>query len=158
MIIYNDRNFKQMMDNLYIRIQTKYDCIIGLKRGGLIPAVYLSHHLCVPMYVADVSHELSKGDNLDWHDTILPEIKPGSKILIVDDILDSGYTLLTCAKHYQKDCTVDIAVLVAKYSSTKLCQQIVPNIIFTTEIPDNAPFVYFPWERKPEVYYDSNTK
>jgi adenine/guanine phosphoribosyltransferase-like PRPP-binding protein len=56
-MIINDKLFNQMMDTLFIRLTNQYDCIIGLKRGGLIPAVYLSHKLNIPMYIADVSHE-----------------------------------------------------------------------------------------------------
>jgi hypoxanthine phosphoribosyltransferase len=151
MSIIDDIKFNQMMETLYLRINIEYDYIIGLKRGGLVPAVYLSHKLNVPMLVADITHELSKGDNLDWHDDILPEIPPGSNILIVDDIIDSGYTLQKCAQHYTKNCYVDVAVLVAKTSSLIMVQNDVPNVIYAIEVPDDAPFIYYPWETKPEA-------
>jgi hypoxanthine phosphoribosyltransferase len=150
MSVIDDKRFNQMMDTLYLRLEPKYDCVIGLKRGGLIPAVYLSHKLNIPMHVADISHELSKGDNLDWHDDSLPTVLPGSRVLIVDDIIDSGYTVLSCADHYKLTCYVDIAVLVAKTSALLMCQEST-KVIYATEVPDDAPFIYYPWETKPEV-------
>lgn len=149
MSIIDDEKFNQMMNTLYLRLEPKYDCIIGLKRGGLVPSVYLSHKLNIPMYVADISHELSKGDNLEWHDDILPAIEPGSNVLIVDDIIDSGYTILECVNHYTLSCHVDVAVLVAKTSALLMCQEST-NVIYATEVPDDAPFIYYPWETKPE--------
>jgi len=53
--------------------------IYGLQRGGLIPAVMLSHHLGVPMVKGDI----------------------GPNTLIVDDICDSGETLYKFVKKYQ---------------------------------------------------------
>lgn len=55
------------------KIITEYpniDSIFGIKRGGLIPAVLISHKL-----------------NLPWSDTMLPNT------LVVDDICDTGVTL-----------------------------------------------------------------
>lgn len=148
-MIISDSMFLQMRTFLITQFTKKYDCIIGLKRGGLVPAVYFSHALETPMYVADVTHSLSKGDNLGWHDGALPTIEPGKNILIVDDILDSGYTVEECAKHYLGTCNVDIAVLVTKPSALLKCEQLTPNVYHAMEIPDDSPFVYFPWETKP---------
>jgi hypoxanthine phosphoribosyltransferase len=49
----------------------KFKNIYGLQRGGLIPAVMLSHQLGIPMAKGDI----------------------GPDTLIVDDICDSGETL-----------------------------------------------------------------
>jgi len=46
------------------------DSVFGLKRGGLIPAVMVSHKLGLP-----------------WSDVMLPNT------LVIDDICDSGFTL-----------------------------------------------------------------
>ena len=64
--------------------------IVGLTRGGLIPATILSHQFECPLYPL----------NLSLRDNITSEIKEwmvkdaivGNKILIVDDINDSGAT------------------------------------------------------------------
>lgn len=145
-----DTDFKMMMYHLYDALENNYDCIIGLKRGGLVPAVYLSHKFNIPMYVADITNIKSNGDNVEWHDDILPEIEPGKRILLVDDILDSGHTMYDCIWHYSTNCKVDVAVLVAKTSGLALCEQLAP-VVSTVTIQDDAPFVYFPWETKPET-------
>jgi hypoxanthine phosphoribosyltransferase len=67
--------------------------IVGLTRGGLTPAVMLSHKLNVPMTALDVQfrdyHKLSTGPITSW----LPEtINDGQRFLIVDDINDTGQT------------------------------------------------------------------
>ena len=50
--------------------QPNIDSVFGLKRGGLIPAVMISHKLGLP-----------------WSDVMLPNT------LVVDDICDTGVTL-----------------------------------------------------------------
>ena len=51
-----------------------FDYIYGIPRGGLIPAVMMSHTLNIPLLTDITKHN-------------------GKKILIVDDINDSGQTL-----------------------------------------------------------------
>jgi len=70
----------------------KPDYIVGLTRGGLIPAVLLSHMMGVKLQTLNVSlrdSEEGPESNL-W----LPEVATveNKKILIVDDINDSGAT------------------------------------------------------------------
>ena len=72
----------------------KPDMIVGLTRGGLTPAVLLSNKTGIPMHTLDVRLR-------DTHDGYVPEenqhypelAKNGTKILIVDDINDTGETL-----------------------------------------------------------------
>ncbi len=56
--------------------ENNFDCIVGIPRGGLPVAVYLSHHLKVEMFGKIPGEELI-----------------GKKILLVDDISDRGDTL-----------------------------------------------------------------
>lgn len=57
--------------------QPNIDSVFGLKRGGLIPAVMVSHRLGLP-----------------WSDVMLPNT------LVVDDICDTGVTLKDCIGGY----------------------------------------------------------
>ena len=90
-MIVNWQQYSQLMAGIKPHL-VEYDAIIGLSRGGLVPAVELSHHLGIPMYIADISHPDSNGDNTDQHCDIIPAIKE-TNLLIVDDILDSGWTI-----------------------------------------------------------------
>lgn len=67
----------------------KPDLVIGLTRGGLVPAVILSHRFDVPMDTLKISlrDHISKGGT--YKDYGLPQ----ANILIVDDINDSGATI-----------------------------------------------------------------
>ena len=72
--------------------------IHGLSRGGLIPAVMLSHKLNIPY-------------------TDHPSTVHGKKVLIVDDIADSGETLKkwdnyqTAVLHYKPDTSKTVPTI-----------------------------------------------
>ena len=87
--------------------------IFGMPRGGLIPAVMLSHKLNIPLF------------------------KPGmildNKVLIVDDICDSGVTLqkynvTTAVIHYKQSAKVE------------------PNFYYSLTPEDK--WIVYPWELK----------
>lgn len=101
------------------------DYVIGLTRGGLLPATMISHWFDVPMHALHVS--LRDGDNNDcesnlWmaedafgyvpavHDTgsdsVAGRVDPDSRkqLLIVDDINDSGATMQWIHSDWQSGC------------------------------------------------------
>jgi hypoxanthine phosphoribosyltransferase len=66
--------------------------IIGIGRGGLSPAVYLSHATGLPMLSVDYSSQVS-----DFADAPLARLaartRAGERLLFLDDINDSGATI-----------------------------------------------------------------
>jgi hypoxanthine phosphoribosyltransferase len=66
--------------------------IIGIGRGGLTPAVYLSHATGLPMLSVDYSSQTS-----DFADAPLARLatrtRSGERLLFLDDINDSGATI-----------------------------------------------------------------
>lgn len=66
------------------------DGIVGLTRGGLIPAVILSHKLGLPMRSLDYSSKQGEGDK--HHSNIIPDWFKNGRWIVIDDIVDSGYT------------------------------------------------------------------
>lgn len=68
------------------------DCVVGIKRGGLTPAVVLSHFLNKPMYAITYqnSNGLKKFDSYDLEKNLGESSL--TRILIVDDICDTGDT------------------------------------------------------------------
>jgi hypothetical protein len=66
--------------------------LIGVGRGGLVPAVYLSHALSIPTLSCDLSSQVK-----DFADDVLVRLadraRGGEKLLFVDDINDSGRTI-----------------------------------------------------------------
>lgn len=85
------------------------DYIVGITRGGAIPAVMISHRIGVPMHPLEVSLRSEGGNQV--HDcgmaedaigyvptservgTEMTDIARRKKILIVDDINDTGATI-----------------------------------------------------------------
>ena len=90
----------------------KYSGIYGIPRGGLVPAVMLSHKLKVPLL------------------STLSEVK---NVLIVDDISDTGKTLLEFKKR-----GYDIATLFYKEGSL-----VKPNF---WKYKKDTDWIVFPWE------------
>jgi len=67
--------------------------VVGLTRGGLVPAMLISHHLKIPMCSLDVSLRDNEGPFGGTTSTWIPEeIENGHRILVVDDINDTGAT------------------------------------------------------------------
>ena len=68
------------------------DYLIGIGRGGLIPAVYLSHAITGPMLSVDYSAR-----NEDLAAPALARLaertREGARLLFIDDINDSGATI-----------------------------------------------------------------
>jgi hypoxanthine phosphoribosyltransferase len=87
--------------------------ILGIPRGGLILAVMLSHKLNIPLF--------------------RPGMVLNNKVLIVDDICDSGLTL-------QKYNIITTAVIHYKQSA-----KIEPNFYYSLTPEDK--WIVYPWER-----------
>ena len=68
------------------------DFVVGIGRGGLAPAVFISHGMKVPMLSVDHSAKVA-----DFADELLERLARlatnGNRLLFVDDINDSGSTL-----------------------------------------------------------------
>lgn len=82
------------------------DLLVGVGRGGLVPAVYLSHRLNLPMLSIDYS-SASADAALD---DVAARSAAGSRLLIVDDINDSGGTI-TALRRLLADRGGDVACL-----------------------------------------------
>jgi hypoxanthine phosphoribosyltransferase len=78
--------FRQMAND-----QFKPDVVVGITRGGLVPAVHASHYFDVPLRTVHISlRDHPNTESLDSINTLLLE---GKKILFVDEICDEGETL-----------------------------------------------------------------
>jgi len=74
----------------------KYDVVIGIGRGGLVPALYISKMLNIPMLVIFAQRYKDKepsGETRMSHLTGLHTLQYTDMILLVDDIADGGVTL-----------------------------------------------------------------
>ena len=148
------------------------DYIVGITRGGLTPAVMLSHMLNVPMYALHVS--LRDGGDSEtncWMSEDAFGYVPDEKrdliksrwdsqfqknILVVDDINDSGDTIAWIKKDWQSTClpnedswkkvwgnNVRFATLVNNLTSNELIDYTSLEINKT----EKDVWIVFPWER-----------
>ena len=70
----------------------KIDVILSVNRGGCIPGVYLSHGLKLPHKVIDL--QLRDGTNIPDSNSVKNLKINSKKILIIDDINDTGSTFI----------------------------------------------------------------
>lgn len=88
------------------------DLVVGIVRGGAIPATFISHYLSVPMETLKISLRDSQEIevNLDLISQACGCAKEGKvvvnkqkrNILVIDDINDSGATLNTLKETWEK--------------------------------------------------------
>jgi len=68
------------------------DFVIGIGRGGLVPAVFISHRLNLPMLSIDHSSK-EPGFADELLGKVAMKSAAGTKLLFIDDINDSGGTI-----------------------------------------------------------------
>lgn len=141
-MFYNSIN--QLADDIEVtmsREEDEYDYIVGVTRGGLIPAVFLSHILGIPMVAINWSTRDS-GIKCIGNDTI--QLLMGKRVLIVEDIVDSGKTLSELIDSLRDICSFHIAALIYNTS-----QNIVPEFYdVTIDRNEYAHWINFFWEDK----------
>jgi len=132
------------------------DYVVGLTRGGLVPANLISQYLEVPMETLKVSlRDGSAGESNLW---MSEDAYDGKKILIVDDINDSGATLNWIKRDWQDSCfpgntsiwdeawsnNVRVAVLVDNESSKSELNVSYSDVDLNKAEEDC--WIVFPWE------------
>ena len=110
--------------------------IVGIARGGLVPAVMLSHQLNLPMETLGVSFR----DNKATHHTKFKPIND-ARYLIVDDINDSGTTFKVVTDIFKnRRLQHRTAALINKEKSDF-------DVDFYGEMFYHDDWINFPWEK-----------
>jgi hypoxanthine phosphoribosyltransferase len=126
------------------RFYPKY--IVGLSRGGLVPAVKLSHYLNIPMYA------LNKEESNFW---IAEDAFNGINMLIIDDINDTGKTIQWVKQYFRSSCMPkdekweNIWITNARFAvciNNEASNEIVSYSGHSINKFENPEWCVFPWE------------
>lgn len=123
--------------------------IVGIVRGGAVPAVYLSHKLKLPVVMV----HWNTRDETQWGNEsncwIPEDINNGDKILLVDDIVDGGDTIKELLNDWNSSISDELEVdnirVAAMYYNTA---QDVNVDYFDRAInrEEDKRWIIFPWE------------
>lgn len=110
----------------------KYDLIIGIKNGGIIPAILISRELNINdiEFITIRKNKIFKFNK--FH-------KDKKYLLIIDEIYDTGKTF-SIVNEYFKRFEYDYACLISRYR--------IPdnNKIVTGKVLNHKRWIVFPWE------------
>lgn len=165
---YTDNDVKHQVQQILqglARDNWRPDYIVGLTRGGLIPALMISHYLNVPLHTLNVSlrdgrigpeSNLWMAEDAFGYEDGKSQLYRRKHILIVDDINDQGTTINWILNDWRSGClpndpawndiwgsTVRFAVLINNEASK------FKNIDYsgrTINKETNPEWCVFPWE------------
>ena len=133
------------------------DYIVGITRGGLVPAVLLSHATEIPMHTLCVQLESDGLDENTEHNALMARdaLKDNKKILIIDDINRGGDAIEWIQNDWQDSIgmtgdykseawhnSVRFASLIDNPNSKVLMDYCNEEI----DLDDEDLWVEFPWE------------
>jgi len=128
----------------------EFDSIIAVSRGGLIPARIVSDVLGVDELIVIRSRLWGTGTRVSnepetfFHE----EINLGNKrVLIVDEVVDTGATLTKLTKIVRDLSALSIKTAVLHYKKTS---SIIPD--YYVEKVENWAWIYYPWSLSETLY------
>ncbi len=133
----------------------KPEYIVGVTRGGLTPAVMISHYLDVPLQTLKISlrdHETCES-NL-W---MAEDAFNSKNILVVDDINDTGATFNWIMKDWQTSCLPNDPKWESVWNNNVRFATLVDNLASQCNVgmyyvgmeinkAENNVWIEFPWE------------
>jgi len=116
--------------------------LVGISRGGLVPLRLISDHLSAKeVSTLGVRFYEDIGKTRDAPEVFFPVQGDvaGKSVVLIDDISDTGQSLIAARKHLREKGAVNIIVAtILKKPHTRL----VPDIF----VSETAAWVIFPWE------------
>ena len=119
----------------------KIDIILSVNRGGCIPGVYLSHGLKLPHKVIDL--QLRDGTNIPDSNSVKNLKINSKKILIIDDINDTGSTFIHLNRIINNNNTKKYFACLINNIGSKFQVEFYGRSINKVEKPS---WYVFPWE------------
>ena len=127
----------------FAKMEWTPEIIFGINRGGLVPSVYLSHFYNVPHEVLNIRlRDFVATDG--WNGMLESAVWADKKILIVDDIYDSGKTISKVkelAKFEHANPEIKVATIFVAGDEKRDDLD-----VFALRVPKGT-WVVFPWEK-----------
>ena len=158
-VYYTDKQIDGMIHDIIRQMNNDNwmpDYVVGLTRGGLNPALKISHYLNIPMETLKVS--LRDGGDTESNCWMAEDAYEGKHLLIVDDINDTGATLNWIKHDWQTSCMPNSTVWNTVWgNNVRVATLFDRGLSSSSEIPvkysgfvvtqDNDPgWIVFPWE------------
>ncbi|GAA3821513.1 phosphoribosyltransferase [Streptomyces chiangmaiensis] len=127
--------------------------VVGIVRGGMIPAVWLAHRLGIrDVRTVEVTHTTSDGINAAK--TTLPTARNaaslgdlmGLDVLLVDDIAGSGATLAYTADMIRGLGPARVRTAVLTVNRANWVQEAEPHRVIDYTVSLKDTWIVFPWE------------
>jgi hypoxanthine phosphoribosyltransferase len=120
------------------------EVIVGIARGGWIPARILSD-LLGNSYTANIKIDFYRGVGETKERPIITQtistIVEGKKVLIADDVADSGKSLKVAKEHLEQCGATQVKIATIYYKPWSIIK---PDFY----IKETEAWIIFPWERK----------
>jgi len=121
----------------------KPDCIIGLLRGGIVPARIFSDYFNIILDFFSLDVKLYEGINKRKEKPVIGpfsyDLIKGKKILIIDDIYDSGKTMEAVLAYLSEENVVTATLFWKETASKK------PN--YYAKVAKKDEWIVFPFEK-----------
>ncbi len=118
----------------------RYDYIMTIPKGGLMPSYFFAEALGLPVETVTVQSYVGKDRGelvLQEQQGFSKEVLPGDRVLVIDDIYDSGATINYIQKKYPN---IDTVCLYARHPDHSLT--------FVGAVLNHNEYIDFPWENK----------
>jgi hypoxanthine phosphoribosyltransferase len=119
----------------------KYDTILGITNGGIIPARLIARELEIDhiLFIPVRSKKLHKEE--------MPQLFDSQKYLVIDDIYDTRNAYSVVSNEIGKlDC--NFAFLVRRFAADNDDSVGCGRKVYVGEILNHKKWIVFPWERK----------
>ena len=139
------------------------DYVVGIGRGGLIPATLLSHYMNVPMQTLDVSlrdggstvSNCGMSEDAYGYNAVNEGDQVCKNILVVDDINDQGSTIAWIKQDWQSSCLPNDArwehvwgqnVRFATLTNNLASKESVDYSVWEVNKAEEDYWLVYPWE------------
>jgi hypoxanthine phosphoribosyltransferase len=121
--------------------------VFAVEGGGVIPASIVSQSNGIPIMYCKASHKDGGGGGkygFDMARKALVSIPTGTKVLIVDDVADTGKTLIELVKICKYLNLPVQTLVVAKFTRSEFTPD---HVLYEF---DGTSYLYMPWEHRNE--------